>query len=366
MERRKTIASVLLTIFSFSCHDKLFFRSYGRKRQQPPPRRIQPAVTTAPASAATTASTHATVTTATQPTVTTATTTAATTTAATTTAATTTATQPSATTTVSVPSTPIVPLGVTLDKDAHTLFLGSTLKLNATVLPASAVNKAVNWSSSNTAVAIVDANGQVSAKSEGNATISVTTQEANLTATCQITVKKLMIAPINPIVIGPVKVTGVRLDRTMLDMTVGGFSTTLKPQIEPAQAQNKQVTWVSSNPAVATVDETGKVTPLKAGSARITVKTVDGGFTASSNVYVETPNVEGSTSSNLLSGGGNMTFQGGWIYFAAGSSGLHKMRLDGTRLQQLSEDKAFLSQCGGRLGLLYDKSSPIPGENRRY
>lgn len=229
MERRKTIASVLLTIFLLavmtSCSSAPTVVTTAAA-----PTANTPAVTTAPASAATTASTHATVTTATQPTVTTATTTAATTTAATTTAATTTATQPSATTTVSVPSTPIVPLGVTLDKDAHTLFLGSTLKLNATVLPASAVNKAVNWSSSNTAVAIVDANGQVSAKSEGNATISVTTQEANLTATCQITVKKLMIAPINPIVIGPVKVTGVRLDRTMLDMTVGGFSTTLKPR----------------------------------------------------------------------------------------------------------------------------------------
>ena len=238
--------------------------------------------------------------------------------------------------------TPVVPQGITLDKDAHILLLGSTLQLKATVLPSSAENKTVTWSSANPAVATVDTSGRVTSKTEGSTDITVTTREGGLTATCQLTVRKLTIAPINPTIIGSVKVTGVSLDQEMLDMTVGGLPATLKPQIEPAQAQNKTVTWSSANPAVASVDGSGKVTPLKAGMTRIMVKTSDGGFTASATVMVETPNTEGSTTANLNSGWGNMSFQGGWMFYsrAPDGSGLFKMRLDGSRGQQLTTDKA--------------------------
>jgi len=86
-------------------------------------------------------------------------------------------------TTVSVPVT-----GVKLDKDTLTLSIGGKETLTAQIDPANATNKAVTWSSSNTAIATVDANGVVTAVASGTATITVTTADGGFTATCTVTV----------------------------------------------------------------------------------------------------------------------------------------------------------------------------------
>ena len=82
-----------------------------------------------------------------------------------------------------------------------------------------------------------------------------------------------------------VSVTGVSLDKTELSLTVGDTET-LTATVAPANAANQSVTWASSAPSVATVDAAGKVTAVGAGTATITVTTVDGGFTATCAVTV--------------------------------------------------------------------------------
>ena len=77
--------------------------------------------------------------------------------------------------------------GVALDKTSAELQVGKTLTLTATVTPDNATDKAVAWTSSNDAVAAVDANGVVTAKAEGTATITATA--GGKTATCTVTVK---------------------------------------------------------------------------------------------------------------------------------------------------------------------------------
>ena len=77
--------------------------------------------------------------------------------------------------------------GVALDKTSAELQVGKTLTLTATVTPDNATDKAVAWTSSNDAVATVDANGVVTAKAEGTATITATS--GGKTATCTVTVK---------------------------------------------------------------------------------------------------------------------------------------------------------------------------------
>lgn len=77
--------------------------------------------------------------------------------------------------------------GVALDKTSAELQVGKTLTLTATVTPDNATDKAVAWTSSNDAVATVDANGVVTAKAEGTATITATA--SGKTATCTVTVK---------------------------------------------------------------------------------------------------------------------------------------------------------------------------------
>ena len=75
-----------------------------------------------------------------------------------------------------------------------------------------------------------------------------------------------------------VAVTGVTLNSASGELTVGG-QTTLTATVKPADASNKAVTWASSAPTVASVVN-GVVTAHAPGSAKITVKTEDGGFTA--------------------------------------------------------------------------------------
>ena len=80
--------------------------------------------------------------------------------------------------------------GVTLNKTTLELFTGGSATLTATVEPDNATKKNVTWTSSNTSVATVDANGNITAVGAGKATITVTTEDGSFTATCAVTVEK--------------------------------------------------------------------------------------------------------------------------------------------------------------------------------
>ena len=93
-----------------------------------------------------------------------------------------------------------------------------------------------------------------------------------------------------------VAVTGVSLNKTTLSLVEGG-SETLTAAVAPSNATNKAVSWKSSDASIASVDNNGKVSAVKAGSATITVTTSDGGKTATCSVTVtsKTINVTGVT-----------------------------------------------------------------------
>lgn len=158
---------------------------------------------------------------------------------------------------------------VTLNKATLSLTKGSTETLTATVSPSNSTDKMVTWTSSNTAVATVDSNGKVTAVGGGSAMITATA--GGKSATCAVTVT--------------VPVTGVTLNKTSTSIYVGSTET-LTETVAPANASNKDVTWSSSNETVATVDANGTVTAKAAGTAKITVRTVDGNKTAECTVMV--------------------------------------------------------------------------------
>ena len=82
----------------------------------------------------------------------------------------------------------VLETGVTLSQTLAKLLFGETLTLTATIAPANATNKSVTWSSSDEAVATVNENGVVTAKSAGTAIITVTTAIEKKTATCKVIV----------------------------------------------------------------------------------------------------------------------------------------------------------------------------------
>ena len=163
---------------------------------------------------------------------------------------------------------PVVVTGVTLSQTEAMLAVGETLTLTATVIPDYAADK-VTWSSSDEAVATV-ADGVVTAKGEGSATITVSSIDGTVTATCTVTVY--------------IPVTGVSLSQTEASLFVGG-TLALTATVAPSNATYKGVTWSSSNESVATVKD-GVVTGKAAGMATITATTDDGGKKATCTVTV--------------------------------------------------------------------------------
>ena len=175
----------------------------------------------------------------------------------------------SATCSVTV-STPVE--SVTLDRTAVSLEVGQTTTLVATISPNDADDKNVTWKSSDVTVATVE-NGKVTAMKEGSATI--TASVSGKSATCAVTVKNNVVT-----------VTSVTLNKTELSLTKGQ-SETLTATVAPANATDKTVTWSSSDATIASVDQNGKVTALKSGSAAITAKA--GEKSAICTVTVTTP-----------------------------------------------------------------------------
>lgn len=166
-------------------------------------------------------------------------------------------------------------LGVSLNAASLDINVGGTETLVATIDPAEAGNKSVTWASSDAAVATV-VDGVVTGVSEGTATITVTTVDGGFTATCIVNVS--------------IAVTGVTLDQTAVTLEVDE-TVTLVATVEPADATNQTVGWVSGNESVATVNNSGLVTAVAPGTATISVITVDGSFMATCEVTVTDPTV---------------------------------------------------------------------------
>lgn len=91
--------------------------------------------------------------------------------------------------------------------------------------------------------------------------------------------------PTNPEEPEVTDVTGVSLDATAKTLAVGE-SFVLKATVKPADADNKKVSWSSSNATIASVDKDGNVKALKAGTCKITVTTEDGDYTATCDITV--------------------------------------------------------------------------------
>ena len=143
---------------------------------------------------------------------------------------------------------------ISLNETALELTEGETATLTATVLPENATDKTVTWTSDTPAVATV-ADGVVTAVAEGTAKITAKAGDASVL--CTVTVKKKVIA-----------VESVTLDKTTLDLTVGGTAT-LTATVKPDNATDKTVTWSCDNTAVATVAD-GVVTAVAEGTAKVT------------------------------------------------------------------------------------------------
>ncbi len=175
-----------------------------------------------------------------------------------------------------VTATPVLVTGIYLNKESTTIAAGNIENLFALVTPADATNQNVTWTSSDSSIASVDiASGAVTGIAAGGpVTITATTADGGKTATAYVTVVSTVKA-----------VTGVSLTKSSTTVKTGAMEK-LAASVLPSDATNQNLIWKSGNSQVATVDSGGVVTGVSAGTASVTVTTIDGGFSKSCTVTV--------------------------------------------------------------------------------
>lgn len=146
---------------------------------------------------------------------------------------------------------------VSLNYTNMELVIGESQSLTSTVSPTNASNKKVNYTTDNSNIAVVDAAGKISTRSLGETTIRVYSndEDSKATATCRVKVKD----------------AGLSLNSSNMELVIGDVQYLTKT-VMPENATTKNVTWSSSNPAVATIASTGAVTAVSPGETTITVK----------------------------------------------------------------------------------------------
>jgi uncharacterized protein YjdB len=171
--------------------------------------------------------------------------------------------------------------GMELSAETASVELDATLDLSELVVftPADATNKMVTWKSEDETVATVDAAGVVTGLKLGTTKISATSMEGNYSDTLVLTV-------------APISVKGIKIlsgDENGI-MHIGlNAPYAIAYEITPANAANQNLTWESSDPSVAAIQNNqGLVIGYKDGVAIITVTTEDGGYQDFLTIYAGT------------------------------------------------------------------------------
>ncbi len=145
-------------------------------------------------------------------------------------------------------------------------------QLDVQFTPPDATNQQIACSSSKREVAIIDCETlTVTGLTTGSSLIGVTSVDSLQTVLMQVNVAR--------------PVTGVTLSHSQITLGTGQ-NQQLTVQVTPADATDPRVVWESSDPHVATVNSTGKVTGVAVGQTTITVRSIDGGYTVVCSVKV--------------------------------------------------------------------------------
>ena len=135
--------------------------------------------------------------------------------------------------------------------------------IRLSVLPADATKPQLTWTTSDANVATVSEGGVVTGVNVGECAITATTVNG-ISAVCSVKIVK-----------AGQSITSIKLNKTTLKL-VRTKTYQLKATLSPSKAADRSVIWLSSNPEVAVVSATGKVTAMKAGTAVITAMASNG------------------------------------------------------------------------------------------
>ncbi|MGC6432192.1 MAG: Ig-like domain-containing protein [Jejuia sp.] len=152
------------------------------------------------------------------------------------------------------------PTGIALNPNPKELRVGTSSQLETVMTPING-NPSATWTSSNDAIVSVDQNGIITAQGiEGETTTITATSnlDNSLIATSQITLVAFFNIPVTSVSVSP--------DNTII---VENNTEQLTANVLPADADNKNITWSSSDDSIATVDQNGNVTGVAEGTVKI-------------------------------------------------------------------------------------------------
>ena len=167
-----------------------------------------------------------------------------------------------ATATLIVKNNDVDVTSIKIDGNVSSMYVGDSITLSATITPSNATNKKVTWKSSDTSVAIVDANGKITALKSGSVKITVTSNSNKSVSATKSIVVNVKTVPVSSLTSS---VSSYTLEH--------GESYSWKVTVNPSNATNKQIIYSSSDSTIATVDLNGKITAKdKSGTVVITAK----------------------------------------------------------------------------------------------
>lgn len=234
---------------------------------------------------------------------------------------------------------------LTIENGVDTLGINQMIQLSAVLNPTDATVVKVTWGSADPSVATVSATGQVKSLKRGNVIITAIAdgKKASLLMVVGVPVKEIILNP------------------TIYKLAVND-TIRLIPQVLPANASDKSITWMVDNPLIATVDPNGLVKGIKIGTAIITATTVDGQLISNSKITVskftgitETQKRTMSIFPNPLTGN-SLTIDLGSI------SGINKLQIIGTLgniifQQQIKNNQSVTLNLNLSTGLYIVKAS---------
>lgn len=173
---------------------------------------------------------------------------------------------------------PVAVDGITISPTSTTIDAGQSFVITPTITPSNAANKNVQWSTSAPTIATVSSSGNVSALTEGSATITATTEDGLHTATCSVTVNAVVV-PITRLTVAPANTS----------FAVGNSSNSIAT-LTPANTTQRDIVWTISDDTVATITPNGttcSITGIAEGTAVVrATSSTNSALTGTTNVTI--------------------------------------------------------------------------------
>lgn len=205
---------------------------------------------------------------------------------------------------VTVTNVPVT--SISFSDDTVKIAVSKNLKLSVNFIPSNSINRKILWLSTDNSIATIDSSGNVSALKVGNVKIIATSADGGFKDSCILKAS-------------PIPFTGFGFKRKKTGIWIND-TISMEVIFQPADANNKILTWKSLSTDVASINETGVIKGLSLGVSKIVAITDDGNFSDTCEISVLSENQFASQDIGTVCVKGNLTLNNGLMTVSAGGA----------------------------------------------